>query len=260
PIAAFIQKGKLRSDLFLGLAGFFLIIPPILGVQAILTQYVEYKHSTQQLLVQNASLFTIVATWFAAVVMAPISEEIFFRGVLQGFLHRLIPESNATPEEKLNGGWSSLNLGSDSIPLTRANPNVNKRTQSLPAGSLLSDNSFLSPENRGPKSHPVVIPRMKPLRLSSYWPILVSALLFAFAHFGQGPAPIPLFLLGLGLGYIFLQTGSILPCIVIHMALNGFSMFWFTLNVILSEPDSVSEEVITTLCHDQVILFARWFF
>jgi len=56
------------------------------------------------------------------------------------------------------------------------------------------------------------------------WPILFSSLLFAAMHYGQGPAPIPLFFLSLGLGYLYRQTGSMVPPLIVHLILNGVTM------------------------------------
>ncbi len=52
---------------------------------------------------------------------------------------------------------------------------------------------------------------------------LLTSLIFAALHLGQGAAPIPLFLLSFGIGYVANKTGSIIPCILIHMLLNGIS-------------------------------------
>jgi membrane protease YdiL (CAAX protease family) len=60
------------------------------------------------------------------------------------------------------------------------------------------------------------------------WPILVSAALFAGLHADQWPAPVALFVLGLALGYLFQKTGSLIPCIVLHMGLNAYSLIWQT--------------------------------
>ena len=51
----------------------------------------------------------------------------------------------------------------------------------------------------------------------------LTSLIFAALHLGQGAAPIPLFLLSFGIGYVANKTGSIIPCILIHMLLNGIS-------------------------------------
>ena len=57
--------------------------------------------------------------------------------------------------------------------------------------------------------------------------------MFAAVHYGQGLAPVALFLFGLALGFLYRQTGSIVPCIVLHFFLNFFSMFWLSLDLAL---------------------------
>ena len=52
---------------------------------------------------------------------------------------------------------------------------------------------------------------------------ILTSLLFAALHIGQGAAYIPLFFLSFGLGYVCNRTGSIFPCVIIHMVLNGIS-------------------------------------
>lgn len=59
----------------------------------------------------------------------------------------------------------------------------------------------------------------------SYWPVLVASAVFACLHLGgQGAAAIPLFVLALGLGYLYRQTGSLAPPIIVHMLLNGTTL------------------------------------
>ena len=52
---------------------------------------------------------------------------------------------------------------------------------------------------------------------------LLTSLLFSALHIGQGAAYIPLFILSFGIGYVGNKTGSIIPCVIIHMILNGIS-------------------------------------
>ena len=59
---------------------------------------------------------------------------------------------------------------------------------------------------------------------ASFWPIIVSSLLFAITHQGQGAAPAPLFVLALGLGYLYRQTHRLTPCVAAHMFFNAFSL------------------------------------
>lgn len=52
--------------------------------------------------------------------------------------------------------------------------------------------------------------------------ILLSALIFGIIHFNPAQV-VYAFLLGLVLGCIYYQTGSLLLCCIVHIALNGFS-------------------------------------
>ncbi|HIN54673.1 MAG TPA: CPBP family intramembrane metalloprotease [Planctomycetes bacterium] len=58
---------------------------------------------------------------------------------------------------------------------------------------------------------------------SRYGAIVVTSVLFAGLHIGQGAAYIPLFFLALALGYVTQKTGSILPAIIMHVSLNSLS-------------------------------------
>ena len=58
---------------------------------------------------------------------------------------------------------------------------------------------------------------------SRYGAIVVTSILFAGLHVGQGAAYIPLFFLALALGYVTQRTGSIVPAIIVHVSLNSLS-------------------------------------
>lgn len=60
-------------------------------------------------------------------------------------------------------------------------------------------------------------------RYDKRFAIIISAVLFSMMHLNlvQG---IPTFLLGLVLGYVFVQSGSLIPCILIHFINNAMSI------------------------------------
>ena len=64
---------------------------------------------------------------------------------------------------------------------------------------------------------------------------MITSALFAVMHLGQGLAPIPLFVFSLLLGYLYQRTGSLLPCIGLHMINNGYSVFWLTMQILTGE-------------------------
>ena len=65
---------------------------------------------------------------------------------------------------------------------------------------------------------------------AALWPLLLTSGLFAVMHLGQGAAPIPIFILSLGLGFLYRQTGSLVPPIIVHMILNSVTLLDTLLN------------------------------
>ena len=231
------QPDNLARDLLIGIFAFAMVVPAILFLQWLLVLVFAYEHPTMELLSKNANGLTLVATWFSAVLVAPICEEIFFRGILQSWLQRL---GKGSSDFVLTGGWDSP---------TEKDAVVQQPVPESPAAAFKSKDRHpfdpYAPPSPIQKVHSKLIEGDKNWNSGSLWPILVTSALFALAHFGQGPAPISLFFFGIALGYIFRRTGSIVPCIVLHMMLNGFSMFWFTLQVFFgnTETDAVVEQV-----------------
>jgi len=195
---------KFPNDIVLGLAASVMVIPLILLFQSIVTRFSPYKHDTLEMLADKPTLWVIVAAWLSAVVVAPICEEIIFRGVLQGWLQRI---GRSFYDCILVGGWDSSLLKKNSGSLLKCDGE----------GDRTGDWSRQS---------------------SSSWPMVISSVLFGLAHSGQGAAPVTLFFFGMVLGYLYRKTGSISSCIVLHMMLNGFTMFWFTLQVLFGDPST----------------------
>jgi len=57
-----------------------------------------------------------------------------------------------------------------------------------------------------------------------YAPLVVASLVFAGMHFSAGPDPVAIFVLSLFLGYAYRQSHRILPSLVIHAGINGWTM------------------------------------
>ena len=150
------QSGDVRR----GLVATIWILAPVLLINLVVANLVQYEHAVTDLLAEQADGATFVFLFFSAAVVTPIAEEFQFRLLLQGGLQRLADERNAPGE------------------ITLWNP-------------------------------------------SSAWPIMVTSIVFALMHLGQGAAPIPLFFLSVGLGYVYQRTGRLIPVIVVHMLLNG---------------------------------------
>ena len=239
-----IQRTNIAKDIVLGLAAFAMVIPIVLLIQWLLTLLLEYEHPSLEMLTRDASWLTFVLVWFVAGFVAPVCEEIFFRGTLQAWLQRLGP-ARMKSDQILVGGWDggiseSGELGgakqalpnSVSLDENESSPDLNPyrppREAALP-GQSESQSGLLAGGETDRRSWIT----------QSHWPIYVTSAIFAGLHIGQGAAPIPLFVLSVALGYLYRKTESILPCIVLHMVLNTFSLFWFTVNLLFGTEPSL---------------------
>jgi membrane protease YdiL (CAAX protease family) len=173
------RRWRIRWDLVIGLGGFAAMAVPTYMLQMWLSTLLEpTSHPLVEMLTENGDSRGFWAAAFAAIIAAPITEEVLFRMLLQGWL-----ESAAAR-----------------IRLARP---------PLEPADCASE---------------LTTPFFRPMPEPARWPILVSAGLFAAAHYGNGPDPIPLFLLGLALGYLYRQTHRLAPCVIMHAGVNACSM------------------------------------
>lgn len=215
-----LRVERLAADLKIGLVGYVMIIPAVLLIQWGLSLLVPYEHPTLKLLTEKPTFATMAICWISAVLIAPLTEEFFFRGVLQNWLQRLGPNAKAfQSNEILVGGYDNHENHS------RVEP---------PLSESESESEDLNPYRSPPQEFDHVVGQTRD-DSPPMWPIFVTSTIFAMMHFGQGAAPVALFVLSLGLGFLYRQTSSIVPCFVVHFLLNGFSMFWFTISVIYGE-------------------------
>ncbi|QDS88596.1 CAAX amino terminal protease self- immunity [Rosistilla ulvae] len=195
------------SHLTAGLVGVVALLPPIYLLQALLTLWwVEYEHPVLELLQESGDPIYLLPMAMVAVVVAPLTEEFLFRVVLQGWLESK-GMKDASP-----AGDSSGHVGMDAGASTYDG--------GAPSGEGLAGDGERS---------------TAPDRTVPYWPILVSSLFFALAHLGHGPAPVTLFFLALGLGYLYRQTHSIWPSLMVHFCLNAITMIVAAVSMMLGE-------------------------
>ena len=261
----------LIADLKLAFASYVIVAPIVLVAQTLLALLVEYKHPAMEAMVEGANWFTIVAVWISAVIAAPIAEEVVFRGWIQNWLQRLSFHPGAFAKSIAGGWWherldtatnheistrsvsegsvseNSLAdasghdraglIGQDSdsehhLTITEDGIVPTRETINLTPSNFNSDESF---------SSPVVNPKSvdsESVPLNHWFAIIVTSLIFAMMHLGQGLAPIPLFGLSILLGYLYQRTGSLAPCIGLHMLNNGYSVFWLTMQILFGQtPD-----------------------
>ncbi len=237
-----LRIGQLGKQIGYGVVVFVMLFPVTLLIQYLLSLLVKYEHPVMTVLAENPSFVSIFGCWAAAVLQAPFVEEFLFRGVFQHWMERL-SISKLNDDRMLLGG-SSLAVDAAAVGSSAIDGRLGGRLDDVVVAEIVNDHDGADPvigtdanPFRAMKSQ--VLPSTEEvqsnLRRFGYWPIFVSSLCFALVHYGQGLAPIPLFILALGLGYLFRQTGSLVACITVHFLLNFYSMFVFTVMILLGE-------------------------
>ena len=211
-----IDRTCLMSDLQLGGVAFLMLAPIVYGIQMVLVLRFESKHPLIVLLQEDPDPKFFVLSGVAALLVAPLAEEYFFRVLLQGWLERVAARDSSTTQLLLGGRPG--NPEEDPAPLS---------ADGLPP---LPTEPYASPTAQGSYPH-----SRDGQRSAASWPILGSAFVFALLHYSHGPDPIPLFVLAVGLGYLYRQTHRVLPCIVVHFLLNSCSLGALCLSVYFGE-------------------------
>jgi membrane protease YdiL (CAAX protease family) len=176
---------------------------------------------------------------FAAVVAAPLTEELLFRGVLLGWLRRasaighVVVAATAlmasillsAPDASGDFKWEALLVVGLLVPPYLIPVLVACRhsgTLDLPSPTAgranLDDDSVTILKTHVPDLG-CVAPRRR--FWEAYAPIYGSSLLFAAFHASVWVSVFPLFVLALGLGWLAYRTGSLVGPITVHALFNA---------------------------------------
>lgn len=88
------------SDLRLGLTAALFILPPVMLVMLVVTQFVDYEHAVLARLQADPSPAVIATLCLLTVGVAPLTEEFAFRVLLQGSLQRLADHRSPGGEDR----------------------------------------------------------------------------------------------------------------------------------------------------------------
>jgi membrane protease YdiL (CAAX protease family) len=221
------RRDSLAGYILIGLVVFAMWVPVVWWLQLALVEIVPYHHDTLQLVEENPHWSALASAWLAAVFAAPIAEEFFFRGLLQGWIARTVWTSR-------HGSWRDALLGQSIVSSPRFAPDAE-------AGSLATSRAFngaAEPTVATTAATTIGLPEKPADQPSLAWPttswlpVLFSSVLFGAVHWNQGLAPISLTVLGLALGYTYHKTGSMVPCIVVHFLVNATAMSLTTLDIL----------------------------
>jgi membrane protease YdiL (CAAX protease family) len=213
----------LGRNLLTGVVSYLILAPIVFGTMLIAVQIWKPRaHPVLQMISTQLSPSVAALALVAAVVLAPLTEEILFRGVLLGYFTRIscrLPRTAHSPVSELHGSDLARDQAleidrRDEAPFIVGDASLQT--------ALAAANPYAPPD--GPLSKPAAKPRPPRVNaVSLLLPNILVSVIFAALHGPQWPAPVPLFLLSLGLGYLYQRTGSIVAPIALHATFNGVS-------------------------------------
>jgi membrane protease YdiL (CAAX protease family) len=178
------------------------------------------------------SAFWILIT-IESIFLAPIREELFFRGAMQPWLIR-----------QKTGGTIGIGIAAGAAILLRGDANSFWSRFGPPAYAIIIGHLLLIAEplaarirNRLSAVGQYLFPTMQSGSTHGgqvYRGIVGSGLVFAMFHSSSWPDPIPLTVLGLGLGWLAWRTQGIVAPIVCHALFNASTIFQLRVMALLS--------------------------
>ena len=193
------------QDIRLGLRASLWILPPVGLISLVVSLLVPYEHPVLDTLAESPTPLLFVGMFVGTAIVAPLVEEFMFRVILQGGLEGVagVSRSDSAEAIEFSAAEAYLNAAEPTNELADAYRPPPETLQET-ADAVIHDDRCWAPVH--------------------YWPMVVTSVVFALMHMGQGAAPIPLFVLSLGLGYLYRQTGRITAPLVVHMVLNTITL------------------------------------
>jgi membrane protease YdiL (CAAX protease family) len=207
-----ISSSGLLRDIGIGGWVLLLMLPPIVTVNVITTLIsgVEYNHPIIDALKSYPWLVGVIA--FQAVIVAPLTEEFFFRGLLIGWFESA--HFGRTARAVLFG-WKPSSIAEGAEP---------DQPQDWKPASFEEPYAAIGPQ--GPSEY-------RP----PWWPAIVSGILFGLAHFSYGVSWVPLIVFGIIMGRVYQLRQSLIMCVAVHMLFNGINIMnlWLSLGLPLNK-------------------------
>jgi membrane protease YdiL (CAAX protease family) len=190
-----------KKQMSVGAVAALLMTPAVLAIQSLAIRiWPPHKHPVEDMILEQFTVGVALLAVVSTMILAPLIEEILFRGVVQRWLTRLLC---ATP------GGSENQHAPDALQLEMTSWSSDVRVGER------SEVTTMEPEEDS-----TVAPGAARFSTSA---IVTTSLLFAAMHLPQWPAPIGIFLLSMALGALYQRTGSLISAITMHGAFNGFS-------------------------------------
>ena len=193
----------------IGVRAAMLMTPPVCAIQFLASLiWRSQMHPVEQMVLEKLTLGVAILAVLSTMVLAPMIEELLFRGILQRWLGRFVQDQPLPLMTRQDDEFSAT--------LEPANALFLRDSEYAPPRSslLIPESEFLDCGHQ---------PAERTALPSSNLPILFTSILFAAMHTAQWPAPLAIFLLSMALGLVYQRTGSLLAAITMHGTFNGIN-------------------------------------
>lgn len=225
-----IEGPGMGRQVLRGVVAYPLLAPCVFGLMLVCVAiWGKTPHPLEDAMVKDRSPGTVALLAFAGVVMAPLSEELLFRGVLLGWLTRVALGARSRPKPPTEPDWAAAAGEAPDSSETPVEGSFHDPI-SVEAVDAYVENPYLPPQASIVAAHPADDRESSGIVRMVVANVAVSAV-FAALHGAQWPAPVPLFVLSMGLGFLYQRTGSLIGPIALHMTFNGISTLLMFLSV-----------------------------
>jgi membrane protease YdiL (CAAX protease family) len=193
----------------IGVRAAMLMTPPVCAIQFLAVRiWRSQTHPVEQMVLEKLTPGVAILAVLSTMVLAPLIEELLFRGILQRWLGRFVEDRPLPTTTIQENGWSATLESKNESFLWDSEYAPPKSTAIGPVSEILLNGHQLAEQ---------------PSSRSSNLPILLTSIFFAAMHLPQWPAPIAIFLLSMALGTVYQRTGSLLASVTMHATFNGIN-------------------------------------
>lgn len=205
---------EISNDVRVGALTFLAIFLPMITLQSLLVVVFEwkYEHPLIELVTETKDPLLFALAGIAAAVVAPLFEEFVFRGLLQGWLEKLLG-GNASKEMIVAGGREEPEVEIYAPLVSQNQPAMDPNPYAAPTVPNTEESFSI----KWGKSFTPPSPR-------DWLAIVISTVAFSLLHYSHGPAWIPLLIFGAATGFVYQRTHRLWPGVVVHVLLNTTTM------------------------------------